>query len=113
MFNDCLAELPQDLREHPLVTAAWNGLDASKVWDTHCHVFGNGDSGSGLWFNPQMEQIWRPLGYLQREFYINASCTDDSPGRADRSFVERLLAQCRGMAPGFHVLLFGFRLGAR
>ncbi len=108
VFNACLAELPQDLREHPLITAAWSGLDASKVWDTHCHVFGNGDSGSGLWFNPQMEKIWNPLGYLQREFYINASCTDDSPGKADRSFVERLLAQCRGMAPGFQVLLFGF-----
>jgi len=108
VFNDCLAELPQELRDHPLVTAAWNGLDPNKVWDTHCHVFGNGDSGSGLWFNPRMEQIWRPLGYMQREFYINASCTDDSPGRADRTFVERLLAQCRGMAPGFHVLLFAF-----
>jgi uncharacterized protein len=108
VFNDCLAELPQDLREHPLVMSAWSGLDAGKVWDTHCHIFGNGDSGSGLWFNPKMEQLWRPLGYLQREFYINASCTDDSPGHADRSFVARLLAQCRGMAPGFHVLLFAF-----
>jgi hypothetical protein len=56
VFNACLAELPADLRDHPLVTAAWNGLDAAKVWDTHCHVFGNGDSGSGLWFNPRMEQ---------------------------------------------------------
>jgi hypothetical protein len=108
VFNTCLAELPEDLLEHPLITSAWTGLDATKVWDTHCHVFGNGDSGSGLWFNPIMEQIWRPLGYFQREFYINASCTDDSPGNADRSFVERLLAQCRGMAPGSHVLLFGF-----
>ena len=108
VFNDCLAELPPDLREHPLVTSAWHGLDAAKVWDTHCHIFGNGDSGSGLWFNPQMEQIWRPLGYLQREFYINASCTDETLGRVDRSFVARLLAQCRGMASGFHVLLFAF-----
>jgi len=108
VFNDCLAELPEDLREHPLIASAWSGLDAATVWDTHCHLFGNGDSGSGLWFNPQLEEIWRPLGYLQREFYIDASCTDDSPGRADRSFVERLLAQCRGMAPGFQVLLFAF-----
>jgi predicted TIM-barrel fold metal-dependent hydrolase len=108
VFNACLVELPKDLREHPLIATAWNGIDASNVWDTHCHVFGNGDSGSGLWFNPAMEKIWSPLGYLQREFYVNASCTDDSPGKADRSFVERLLAQCRGMVPGFHVLLFGF-----
>jgi len=108
LFNECLAELPQDLRDHPLVTAAWSGLDAKKVWDVHCHVFGDGDSGSGLWYNPRMDQIRHPVGYMQREFYVNASCADDSPGRADSSFVARLLAQCRGMAPGFQVLLFGF-----
>ena len=106
--NRCLAELPTDLRDHPRIRSVWQGLDAAKVWDTHCHVFGNGDSGSGLWYNPRLEEPWRPLGYVQREFYINASCIDESPGRTDKSFVERLLAQCRGMAPGFRVLLFGF-----
>jgi uncharacterized protein len=108
LFNPCKVELPADLRDHPIVAAAWRGLDSTRVWDTHCHVFGNGDSGSGLWFNPRMEQIWRPLGYVQRELYINASCLDESPGKADVSFVQRLLAQCRAMAPGFHALLFGF-----
>jgi uncharacterized protein len=108
VFNECRAELPADLRDHPLVSAAWRGLDAAKVWDTHGHAFGNGDSGSGLWFNPRMEQIWRPLGYVQREFYVNASCVDETPGKLDASFVQRLLAQCRGMAPGFRALLFGF-----
>jgi mannonate dehydratase len=108
MFNRCLAELPSDLREHPLVVAAWKGIDSAKVLDMHCHVFGNGDSGSGLWYNPRLEQIWRPLGYVQREFYVNASCIDESPGKTDASFVARLLAQCRAMAPGFQVLLFAF-----
>jgi len=108
VLNACRPELPADLRDHPIVAAAWRGLDAAKVWDTHCHAFGNGDSGSGLWFNPRLENIWQPLGYVQRAFYVNASCVDESPGKADRSFVERLLAQCRAMAPGFHVLLFGF-----
>jgi predicted TIM-barrel fold metal-dependent hydrolase len=106
VFNACRAELPADLRDHPLVQAAWRGLDSAKVWDTHCHVFGNGDSGSGLWFNPRMEDIWQPRGYVQKLFYLNASCTDESA--ADKSFVERLLAQCRAMAPGFQLLLFGF-----
>ena len=108
VFNACKAELPADLRDHPLVQAAWRGIDSAKVWDTHCHVFGDGDSGSGLWFNPRMENIWQPRGYVQKAFYVNASCTDESSGNADTSFVERLLAQCRAMAPGFHVLLFGF-----
>lgn len=108
VFNACLAELPADLRAHPLIKAAWSGLDASKVWDAHSHVFGNGDSGSGLWFNRRMEQIWNPRAYVQREFYVNASCVDERPGKVDTSFVDRLLALCRGMAPGFRVLLFGF-----
>jgi uncharacterized protein len=106
--NACASDLPDELREHSLVTAAWSGLDSSKLWDTHCHVFGDGDSGSGLWYNPRMDQIWHPLGYLQRAFYVNASCTDDSRGRADNSFIERLLLQCRGMPPGFRVMLFAF-----
>lgn len=108
VFNECLAGLPPDLREHPLVRAAWQGIDSQKVWDTHCHVFGDGDSGSGLWVNPRLDDFWRPLGYIQRALYVNASCTDNSPGRTDKSFVVRLLADCREMAPGFHVLLFAF-----
>jgi uncharacterized protein len=108
VLNACGAELPADLRDHPLITAAWRGVDASKVWDTHCHVFGNGDSGSGLWYSPGMDRLWPPLPYVQREFYVNASCVDMSPGNADKSFVARLLAQCQAMAPGFHALLFGF-----
>ena len=108
VFNACRADLPADLRDHPLVQAAWRDLDSTKVWDTHCHAFGNGDSGSGLWFNPRMEDIWQPRGYIQKVFYVNASCTDESTGKADTSFVERLLVQCRAMAPGFQLLLFGF-----
>ncbi|HMN76372.1 MAG TPA: hypothetical protein PKC97_09920 [Burkholderiaceae bacterium] len=108
VFNACLAGLPAELHEHPLVIGAWKTLDAAKMWDTHCHVFGDGDSGSGLWYNPKLDEFWRPLGYAQRALYINASCTDHSPGRTDRSFADRLLAQCDEMAPGFHVLLFAF-----
>lgn len=106
--NACRDGLPDDLREHPLVLAAWRGLDASKVWDMHCHVFGDGDSGSGLWFNPRMDRIWNTLAYLQKAFYVNAACVDESPGKTDTSFVQRLLLQCRGMAPGFRAVLFAF-----
>jgi mannonate dehydratase len=108
LLNTCKGELPDSLREHSLVAAAWRGLDDSRVWDVHCHVFGNGDSGSGLWYNPRLDQIWHPMGYLQRAFYINASCATDAPGIADTSFVEHLVMQCRDMPPGFRVLLFGF-----
>ena len=106
--NACLDELPADLREHPLVLAAWRGLDATKVWDMHCHVFGDGDSGSGLWFNPRMDRIWNTLAYLQKSFYVNAACVDESPGTTDTSFVQRLLLQCRAMPAGFRAVLFAF-----
>jgi mannonate dehydratase len=86
----------------------WNGLDAAKVWDTHVHVFGDGDSGSGLWFNPRMNNLWNPQEYLRRKIYINASCIDDRPGKIDLSFGANLLAQARGMKPGFKAMLFAF-----
>ena len=45
---------------------------------------------------------------MRKRRLINASCCDESAGRADASFVERLLAQRRALAPGFKVMLFGF-----
>ena len=46
LLNKCLGPLPAALRDDPRVRAAWQGLDAAKVWDTHIHVFGDGDSGT-------------------------------------------------------------------
>ena len=108
VLNKCMAELPPELRDDPRIPAVWNGLDAAKVWDTHVHVFGDGDSGSGLWFNPRMSSLWNPQEYLRRKIYINASCIDDRPGKIDLSFGAHLLAQARGMKPGFKAMLFAF-----
>jgi predicted TIM-barrel fold metal-dependent hydrolase len=108
IFNSCRARMPEHLATHAIVAAAWRGLDATRVWDVHCHVFGNGDGGTGLWFNPAMERIWKPQQYVQRLFYLNAGCVHDAPGRVDASIADRLLNQCEAMAPGFRVLLFAF-----
>jgi uncharacterized protein len=108
IFNACRARMPEHLATHALVADAWRGLDASRVWDVHCHVFGNGDGDTGLWFNPAMEKIWQPQQYLQRLFYLNAGCVHDAPGRVDASIADRLLNQCEAMAPGFRALLFAF-----
>ena len=62
VFNACAARLPERLRTDPLVEAAWRGLDPANVCDVHCHVFGNGDSGSGLWFNPALERFGAAAG---------------------------------------------------
>jgi mannonate dehydratase len=108
VLNKCLGAMPAALRDDPPVRGVWQGLDAAKVWDTHIHVFGDGDSGSGLWFNPRMSRLRNPVEYLRRKIYINASCIDDRPGRIDLSFMEHLLAQCREMPRGFKAMLFAF-----
>lgn len=100
--TDALPEADQ------LVAAAFKGVAAQNVWDVHCHVFGNGDSGSGLWTNPALERAWPLANYVRRAFYVNASCARESPGRVDASVVDRLVVQCGGMPPGFRSLLFAF-----
>jgi mannonate dehydratase len=108
LANACQAPLPPGLRNHPLVDAAWRGLDPAKVWDVHCHVMGTGDSGTGPWMNPAMERFWRPLLFVQRLFYLNAGCAHSDPGKVDLSVVDRLVNQCEALPAGFHAVLLAF-----
>jgi hypothetical protein len=39
-FKPCETLLPAALRDDLRVHAAWQGMDATQVLDTHCHVFG-------------------------------------------------------------------------
>lgn len=107
LTNACLGALPPALRDHPLVQAAWEGLDAAQVVDTHVHLVGVGDTGPDTWINPEMEEIWHPGRYLQRIFYLNATCTGDHRP-VDDAVVQRLVEQCREMRPGFRALLLAF-----
>lgn len=108
LFNACHATLPDALARHPLVTAAWRGLDPARVVDVHCHLFGNGDSGRGPWVNPAMASVLSPARYVQRLFYLNAGCVHDHPGRVDESVVDRLLNQAAGLPAGVRLLLLAF-----
>lgn len=111
--NPCRGALPQRLVNHEIVQAAWSGIDASKVWDCHAHLAGTGDSGGGIWINPQMESLLHPLQYAQRLFYLNAGCASDQPERIDRSYIERMHDLIDGMRPGFKLLLLAFDYGYR
>ncbi|HEV2007891.1 MAG TPA: hypothetical protein VGQ88_04125 [Burkholderiales bacterium] len=108
IINPCRGALPQRLADHEIVQAAWSGIDASQVWDCHAHLAGTGDSGGGIWVNPEMESVLHPLQYAQRLFYLNAGCATDKPGRIDHSYVERMRNLIDGMRPGFKVLLLAF-----
>jgi mannonate dehydratase len=106
LFNACRSAVPAHLAAHRLVTDAWRGIDAARILDVHCHLFGNGDGGQGVWLDPAMASVVSPARYVQRLFLINAGCVHDHPGRVDRSVVDRLLNQVDGLPSGAKLLLF-------
>ena len=108
MWNPCRAALPPRLADHELVAAAWSGLEAADVWDSHVHLLGTGDSPSGVYVNPRLASLLNPTLYVRRAFFLDAACVDPAPGKADRSYVERLHALAEGLRPGAKLLLFAF-----
>lgn len=106
--NPCRAALPPRLADHEIVRAAWTGVDPVRMWDAHAHLVGNGDSGSGIWVNPETTSLLHPLQYAQRLFYLNAGCAHDAPGRVDQSYLERMHNLIDGMRPGFKLILLAF-----
>jgi len=109
VWNPCLAGLPRRLLQHELVQAAWEGLDAARVWDSHAHLAGVGDSASGIWLNPRMNSALSPAQYARRLFFLNAGCAYDvEGGSADKAYVRRMLNLLDGMRRGAKLLLFAF-----
>lgn len=106
--NACLAGLPAGLAAHPLLEPVWNGLDFAQVWDGHAHLVGVGDSGEGAWSNPALDDPAHPLQYLQKRFYLNASCVEAASGGVDAAYVARLTALADQLPEGFKVLLYAF-----
>lgn len=108
LWNPCLAQLPRRLAAHPLVKAAWEGLDPALVWDAHSHLVGTGDSGSGIRVNPRMESLLNPGEYARRLFFLNAGCAQSDETGVDAAYVARMLTLLAGLAPGAKMLLFAF-----
>jgi mannonate dehydratase len=106
--NPCPSEpLPPALREHPLIKAAWDGIDPVRCWDCHVHLIGAGDGGAGLWINPRMRSPAHPIQWLQRAFYLNGSCTPDN-GQFDRQYVARLRWLVDQLPAGVKLMLLAF-----
>lgn len=105
--NPCLTGMPEALKLHPLMRQIWHGLDASQVWDTHLHITGVGDgASSGAWSNPVMDSYFHPILYLQKQFYMDGSCTVD--GNVDDSYISRLIKISAEMPSGYKSMLFAF-----
>jgi uncharacterized protein len=105
--NPCYGALPGELAGHELVVGAWAGLDPAQCWDSHVHLAGTGDSGSGIVINPRMSSLAHPVQFAQRRFFLNAGCATGADG-IDKTYVARLRALADGMQPGFKLLLLPF-----
>lgn len=108
LLNPCKARLPEHLRGHELVRAAWDGLTASQVWDAHAHLLGDGKSGSGCWISPKMRSLFYPQQFLQRKFFENGACANDDDGGLDDSYLARLANLIDEFPTGSGMMLFAF-----
>lgn len=107
-MNQCLGKLPEAITNHPLMQTVWEGIDPMQVWDCHTHLVGAGDSGSGAWFSPDMDDPRHPLLRMQKMFYMNAGCVDETKGKLDTSYVERLLQLLDDMPQDSKAMLLAF-----
>ena len=108
IWNPCPDDrLPDGLKHHDLVAAAWEGLDSSKVWDVHTHLVGVGEGSSGIWVNPNMRSLSHPVQFTQFQFYLNASCYSQGLG-VDAGYVDRLMRLHHDFRPGFRMVLLAF-----
>ncbi|HEB58776.1 MAG TPA: amidohydrolase [Gammaproteobacteria bacterium] len=106
--NPCLdVELPTALREHELMQRVWADIDPHEVWDDHVHVVGAGDSDSGIYLNPRMQEILHPAHYVRFRFYVNAACADPAQG-IDASAQRRLQGLVDAWPAGARFLLLAF-----
>lgn len=95
--NPCRGTLPSDLAGHDLVLGAFDGIDASRLVDTHAHLLGTGDAGSGCTVHPSMQQWWHPVEVLRRKAILNGACVPADAKPVDVAYVDRL----RGLAADF------------
>lgn len=73
------------------IDKSYEGIDLKKLKDTHLHIVGLGNSGSGIWVNPEMKDWFGNLKKFNRfNVYMTASGVDEED-QADEQYVERLI----------------------
>ena len=107
-WNPCHARLPRHLARHELVQHAWEGINPAELWDSHSHLIGTGDSGSGIFVNPSNESLLNPGQYARRLLFLNAGCVHDATGSVDLAYVDRMRNLIDGLRPGAKLVLFAF-----
>lgn len=108
IFHPCPGTpLTSDLLNHDLVLSAWEGIDPVQYRDVHTHLIGMGDSDSGIYLHPTMQDIFTPAQYVRFRFYINASCADNING-VDKGYVYQLSQHLASFPAGAKAMLLAF-----
>lgn len=108
IFNPCLdSALPNELLEHDIVNQAWDGIDPNLYRDIHTHLIGVGDSDSGIYIHPSMQDMLSPLQYVRYVFYINAACADRESG-IDKGYIETLIRLMKDFPTGARSMVMAF-----
>ncbi len=106
IYNPCLSGIPSSLQNHPLMHQVWDNINPNQVWDSHVHVVGAGDSASGIWFNPNMDDWAHPVLKVQKKFYEDGTCAN--PKDIDHSAMNRIVSLSKEMPTGYKSMLFAF-----
>ena len=108
ILNPCIkTALPKRLRQHDIVERAWDGIDANLYRDVHTHLIGIGDSNSGIYIHPSMQDVFSPLQYVRYKFYMNAACADSETG-IDLGYVNTLKRLMSDFPQGAKSMLLAF-----
>ena len=106
--NPCRGPWPASGPAQALVDAAFQGIDSTRLLDTHAHLLGPGDAGSGCTIHPSMHQWWRPVEVLRRRAILDAACVAPDAPSIDRAYVQRLQALAADFPAGARWWLFAF-----
>ncbi|MBL8916511.1 MAG: amidohydrolase family protein [Archangium sp.] len=90
-----------------LIAKAWQGLDPSRVLDTHVHVVGLGKGGTGCEVGERLQSVTNPMEYMKFSIYLAASGVQNLE-QADAQYIERMSSLAKSQTPHGRLLLFAF-----
>jgi mannonate dehydratase len=101
LFNECRDPRRTTLESDLFVGKAWEGLRQNQVWDVHVHLFGNGQTGTGVWASQRLDRI-------RERFFLNAACAGDNEAHMDEGIVARMARQLDAFPEGAKLMLLAF-----
>jgi uncharacterized protein len=106
--NPCETTRAWTNAERELIDAAFAGIDASQIVDTHAHLLGTGDSGSGCTVHESLYSIWQPIEFLRRKQILSGACVKEPAGEIDQQYVAQLTRIWNDFPSGAKSSLFAF-----